>query len=96
MKKDPILHIKRSEFIKKIYESYRNGYDSCKNDAVGHVFALLLGLPCKVLQEHYGFEDLPEFGQMVVDEYQAFDGDLEELQEYVFQVTGIKFVQTDD
>ena len=93
---DPILHIKRSEFIKKLSESYQNGYDSCKNDAVGHVLAMLLGLPCKVLHDHYGWgikKRLPEFGELVLEEYQNFDGTIEEMQEYIFQTTGIKFVQ---
>ena len=56
---EPIITLKRSDLEKKLQEMYQKGYeDGLKQsqvDASGKVFAMLLGLPCKVLKEHFNF-----------------------------------------
>lgn len=82
---------------------YQKGYDDglkqSQVDASGKVFAMLLGLPCKVLSEHFNFSfktRLPKFADILLAEYQKFDettGSIQELQELIYEQTGIIFNQ---
>lgn len=95
-KNDPILHIKQSDLDKKLQEIYKKA----QNDIISELFALLLGLPVKVLHDRWGWskDDLTEFGEAVLDEYESFDSSdlsLEDLQNLIYDLTGIKFVAVD-
>ena len=103
--KDPVFVLKRSELEQKLQESYKKGYETGRkvntSDAVDAVFAMLLGLPCKVLKEKYGWglkKRLPEFAEAVLAEYEQFEESpesVEELQEFIFEQTGMKFQKVD-
>lgn len=107
VEKDPILTIKRSDFDKKMQESYQNGYKKATEDAkkvktdqvTAEVFTMLLGLPMKILKEDYGFgmkKRLPEFADKVISAYMDFDGSsLEDLQNFIYETSGIKFMMED-
>lgn len=91
--KDPVYHLKQSE-IDKIKEK-------AVEEAMDTAMTMLLAIPVKVLHEQYGWgsaKRLPEFGEKMIDEYQAFsDGEMS-LQDYadlVFEYTGIKFERGD-
>jgi hypothetical protein len=100
-KKEPVFVLKKSELEQKLQESYQKGYENGRkvniSDAVNSVFTMLLGIPCKVLKEKYGWglkKRLPEFAEYVLAEYDAFEGSpetLEELQEFIYEQTGLMF-----
>lgn len=95
-KTEPILHIKQSDLDKKLQEIYK----TAQNDIISELFALLLGLPVKVLFEQFGWtgDELTEFGEAVLGEYERFDDSdmsLEYLQDLIFELTGIKFMAVD-
>lgn len=101
-KKDPVLRIKRSVLEQKLQESYKKGYETAiKSEGVDAVFAMLLGLPLKVLKDKYGWgikKRLPEFAEAVIQEYQRFDADtesIEQMQQFIFDETGIRFDRSD-
>lgn len=95
--KDPVLCIKKSVFDQKMSEMYEKGRKVATSEVISKVFTLLLGLPCKVLYDHYGWRTkkrLPEFAQAVLDLWEEFDESAksyEEMQEWIFRETGIKF-----
>ena len=69
-------------------------------EGVDNALVLLLSIPVKVLSEKYGWtetEDLPDFVEHMINEYESFSsGDitLEEYQEFVYQNCGVKFERT--
>lgn len=100
VEKDPVLCIKRSVFEEKLQESYKKGYEAGQiNDSVNAVLTMLLGLPIKVLKDHYGWgmkKRLPEFADLVINEYNRFDESaesIEQMQAMIYEESGIKFAQ---
>lgn len=103
--KDPVFVLKKSDLEQKLQESYQKGYDSGikfnNSDAVAQVLAMLLGLPCKVLKEKYGWgfqKRLPDFADAVLAEYEHFDEStesLKQLRDFIYENTGIKFERVD-
>lgn len=95
--KDPVLCIKKSVFDQKMSEMYEKGRKVATSEVISKVFTLLLGLPCKVLYDHYGWrmqKRLPEFADRVLTLWEDFDESAksyEEMQEWIFRETGIKF-----
>ena len=87
--KDPVYYLKKSE-IERIKKQ-------AAEDAVDTAMTLLLAIPVKVLHDGYSWgtrKRLPEFGEKIIDEYQAFNDGEMTLQQYadlVFEYTGIKF-----
>lgn len=78
------------EGLKK--EAYQKSY----TDAADTALVLLLSIPICVLHEFYDWTDdeLLMLSDYLIDEYQRFsDGEmtLEEYQDYVFRLTGLKF-----
>lgn len=69
-------------------------------EGVDNALVLLLSIPVKVLSEKYGWtetEELPDFVEHMINEYESFsNGDitLEEYQELVYQKCGVKFERT--
>lgn len=94
---DPVLSIKRSEINKIIQESYKKGQNDYKNEGIRTVFIMLLGLPCMVLHEKYGFGNrkrLPEFADAVLTKYEELDkqtNSIREIQDLIYQQTGVRF-----
>jgi hypothetical protein len=89
-KKEPVYNIS-GQNLDKIKQNERK-------DAINDVMILLLGIPVKVMREHYGFGDkrLPEFAELLCEEFENFsEGDmtLEQYAKYVYEHTGIKFVK---
>ena len=100
--KDPVLCIKRSVFDQKLQEMYQKGRKTASSEVISKLFTLLLGLPCKVLYDQYGWRTkkrLPEFAQSVLDLWEQFDESAEsyeQMQEWIFRETGIKFEEGEE
>ena len=99
------LYIKKSDLMKKLSEMYDQGYKDAqkrdKSDIISSVLIFLLGIPCKVLADKYGWglkKRIPEFAEAVVDAYEQFDQNvesLEQMRDWIFETTGIKFEEGD-
>ena len=104
--KSAVFVPKYSNFDEKLQKMYEKGYqDGLKHncsDAVGSVFAMMLGLPIKVLHDKYGWgikKRLPEFAEAVIELNHQFEesaDSVRDMQEYIYQTTGIKLVQVKD
>lgn len=69
-------------------------------DASAEAVAMLLSLVIKVMHEKYGwgFKRLGDLSEAIVDEWNEVDNSemtLKGYQEYVYQMTGVKFKATD-
>lgn len=71
--------------------------DEIKQEAYSNSFVLLMGLPLKVLYDHYGFrakKRLPDFGTYLCDYYHDFVAsgmNAEELAEFIKDYVGLGF-----
>jgi hypothetical protein len=99
--KDAVLCIKKSELEQKLQESYQKGYENAKkavtDEVTAEVFTMLLGLPMVVLKDQYGWgfrKRLPRFADQVIAEYMKFDKvkSLKELQDFIYESYGMKFI----
>ena len=100
--KDAVLCIKKSELEQKLQESYQKGYENAKkavtDEVTAEVFTMLLGLPMVVLKDQYGWgfrKRLPRFADQVIAEYLKYDGktsSLKELQDFIYESSGMKFI----
>ena len=99
--KDAVLCIKKSELEQKLQESYQKGYENAKkavtDEVTAEVFTMLLGLPMVVLKDQYGWgfrKRLPRFADQVIAEYMKFDKvkSLKELQDFIYESSGMKFI----
>lgn len=92
--KEPVYQMKKSD-IEQIKAKARE-------EASEEAIILLFALPIKLLHDEYGWgtqKRLPEFGEKLTDEYQAFSDGTMSLKEYadlVFEYTGIKFERAKD
>lgn len=74
----------------------KDAYQKAYADATDTAMVLLLSMPVRVMHEQYGWgaKRLTALGEALIDEYQRFpDGEmtLEQYQDYVFKLTGMKF-----
>lgn len=75
--------------------------EEAKREAVDEAIILLLSLPVKVLNDHFGFgtkKRLPQFAELLTDEYHRFtEGEmtLEDYQNFIYEKIGIKFERTE-
>lgn len=92
--KDPVYTMKRSEVA--------NIENEATEKATEAAMILLLSIPIKVMREKYHWgakKRLPELAEALIDEYQSFSGgemSLEEYQELVYQLCGIKFKKNEE
>lgn len=92
MRKKPVYQIKPKDYMTMKKKAVIEGVDNA--------LVLLLSIPVKVLCDNYGWtaeNELPEFVEHMINEYESFSsGDitLEEYQEFVYQNCGVKFERT--
>ena len=92
MRKKPVYQIKPKDYMAMKKKAVIEGVDNA--------LVLLLSIPVKVLCDNYGWtaeNELPEFVEHMINEYESFSsGDitLEEYQELVYQNCGVKFERT--
>ena len=108
--KDPVYMMKPSqikaaaisEYQKVKKEELEAAYNRGRKDAIDRAFLMMIAIPIKVLHEFYGWRSkkrLPEFAELITDEYQRFaDGDVtvSEYKQLVFEQCGIKFELAED
>lgn len=94
---DPTISIKRSKFNKMLNEAYREGQSKARetmNDLGSYeVLSKLLGLPCKVLSQEYGWNitQLEQFATKMIEEYTNDESSFEEMSEWIYENVGLKF-----
>lgn len=87
--KDPTYVLKKSDIDRIKAEAVEKAIDSA--------IVLLFSMPIRILHDEYGWgtkKRIPEFANLLSDEYQRFsDGEmtLQEYQELVFKYCGMKF-----
>lgn len=91
--KEPVYQMKQSD-IERIRKEARE-------EASADAMILLFAIPIKILHDEYGWgsqKRLPEFGEKLTDEYQAFSENemtLEDYAQLVYEYTGLKFQKGD-
>lgn len=88
--------LKDSTMKTVIRQAQKAAFRKAYAEAADTAFALLLSIPICVMHEKYGWsdEELMELAEILTDEYQKFsDGDmtLDQYQDLVFRLTGMKF-----
>lgn len=73
--------------------------DSITSDAIDQAFVLLLGIPCKVMNEQYGWKSkrLTKFSELILEYYNEFQNgemSIEAYRKMIWEQTGIGFTFT--
>lgn len=83
-----------------IAEEIKKLKDEATDEAICTTLTLLLGLPMKVLMDHYWVKSyekrIPEFADLVLEYYGKWENgelDLDDLKEELWTLAGIKFVE---
>lgn len=90
--KKPTYRMKPKDYVAMKKKAVTEGVDNA--------LVLLLSIPVKVLCDNYGWtaeNELPEFVEHMINEYESFsDGKitLEEYQALVYEQCGVKFEKT--